>query len=238
MIHEAESALLAAPAIVGLVGAVVGKYGLRRFKQDNDQQALLLTYGVSYLLVQVVILIWGLKAKFYFFPRLLDGPLFSLYGTAFPKYRVFIMLAAILMLFFIHLLLSRTRIGLVVQASLTHPHMVEALGHDVPLTRTVVFGGGAALAALERFRVDLLVDPGPIASGTALRLLAMAPPCRVATSCPGDNPPRPRLSRSTRNRSSRSDRRHGARHVAVHGAFRRKRDVRGRRVESAVLLVH
>lgn len=57
MIHEAESVLLAAPAIVGLVGALVGKYGLRRFKQDNDQQALLLTYGVSYLLVQVEILI-------------------------------------------------------------------------------------------------------------------------------------------------------------------------------------
>jgi branched-chain amino acid transport system permease protein len=141
-------ALLVAPAIVGLVGACVEKYGLRRLKQDNEQQALLLTYGVSYLLVQVVILIWGLKAKFYFFPRLLDGPLFSLYGTAFPKYRVFIMLAAVLMLLFIYLLLSRTRIGMVIQASLTHPGMVEALGHDVPLTRTVVFGGGAALAAL------------------------------------------------------------------------------------------
>jgi hypothetical protein len=46
---------------------------------------------------------------------------------------------------------------------------------------------------LERFRFDLLVDPGPIGSGTALWLLAMAPPCRVATPCPGDNPSRPRL---------------------------------------------
>ncbi|TFV94812.1 branched-chain amino acid ABC transporter permease [Oxalobacteraceae bacterium OM1] len=141
-------ALLVAPLAVSAVGALVERFGLRRLRHGDEHHALLLTYGVSYLLVQVVILIWGLKAKFYFFPRLLDGPMFSLYGTPFPKYRVFIMLVAVVMLILIYLLLSRTRLGIVIQASLTHPQMAEALGHDVPLARTIVFAGGAALAAL------------------------------------------------------------------------------------------
>ena len=63
-------------------------------------------------------------------------------------YRGFMMLVALLMLIAIWLLLTRTRIGLVIQAALTHPEMVEALGHNVPRVFMLVFGGGAALAGL------------------------------------------------------------------------------------------
>ena len=63
-------------------------------------------------------------------------------------YRGFMMAVAILMLVAIWLLLTRTRIGLVIQAALTHPEMVEALGHNVPRVFMLVFGGGAALAGL------------------------------------------------------------------------------------------
>ena len=58
------------------------------------------------------------------------------------------MLIAVLMLVAVWLLLTRTRIGLVIQAALTHPEMVEGLGHNVPRVFMLVFGGGAALAAL------------------------------------------------------------------------------------------
>ncbi len=58
------------------------------------------------------------------------------------------MLVALLMLLAIWLLLTRTRIGLVIQAALTHPEMVEALGHNVPRVFMLVFGGGCALAGL------------------------------------------------------------------------------------------
>ena len=58
------------------------------------------------------------------------------------------MLVACLMLVGLYLLLTRTRIGLVIQASLTHPETVEALGHNVPKIFMLVFGGGAALAGL------------------------------------------------------------------------------------------
>jgi branched-chain amino acid transport system permease protein len=55
---------------------------------------------------------------------------------------------ALLMLLAIWLLLTRTRIGLVIQAALTHPEAVEALGHNVPRVFMLVFGGGCALAGL------------------------------------------------------------------------------------------
>ena len=58
------------------------------------------------------------------------------------------MLVALLMLLAIWLLLTRTRIGLVIQAALTHPETVEALGHNVPRVFMMVFGGGCALAGL------------------------------------------------------------------------------------------
>lgn len=84
----------------------------------------------------------------YGLPSALQGPLFTLYGTQFPKSRSFIMLVAVLMLVSVWLLLTRTRIGLVIQAALKHPEMVEALGHNVPRVFMLVFGGGAALAGL------------------------------------------------------------------------------------------
>ena len=58
------------------------------------------------------------------------------------------MVVALVMLVALWLLLTRTRIGLVIQAALTHPEMVEALGHNVPRVFMLVFGSGCALAAL------------------------------------------------------------------------------------------
>ena len=58
------------------------------------------------------------------------------------------MLVAVLMLIAVWLLLTRTRIGLVIQAALTHPETAETLGHNVPRVFMLVFGGGAALAGL------------------------------------------------------------------------------------------
>ena len=58
------------------------------------------------------------------------------------------MLVALAMLVALWLLLTRTRIGLVIQSALTHPEMVESLGHNVPRVFMLVFGAGSALAGL------------------------------------------------------------------------------------------
>jgi len=68
--------------------------------------------------------------------------------SPFPATRGFMMLVALLMLVSLWLMLTRTRIGLVIQSALTHPEMVEALGHNVPRVFMLVFGAGAGLAGL------------------------------------------------------------------------------------------
>ena len=141
-------ALVIAPLLVAVIGAVFERYCLRRVHKFGHVPELLITFGLSYILLELVQLIWGRGSQDYRIPPALEGPLFTLYGTQFPMYRGFMMLVAVLMLIAIWLLLTRTRIGLVIQAALTHPEAVESLGHNVPRVFMLVFGGGAALAGL------------------------------------------------------------------------------------------
>ena len=141
-------ALLIAPMLVFAMGAAFERFCLRKVHKYGHVPELLITFGLSYLLLELVQLTWGRSAVNYLLPTGLQGPLFTIFGTNFPKSRAFIMLIAMLMLAGIWLLLTRTRIGLVIQAALTHPDTVEALGHNVPRVFMLVFGGGAALAGL------------------------------------------------------------------------------------------
>jgi len=141
-------ALIVAPLLVGLLGALFEQVCLRRVHRSGHVAELLVTFGLSYLVLEVVQLIWGRSVVPYGLPEQLQGPLFSIYGTQFPRSRAFIMLVAVLMLVTIWLVLTRTRIGYVIQAALTHPDTVESLGHNVPRVFMLVFGGGAALAGL------------------------------------------------------------------------------------------
>lgn len=141
-------ALVVAPLLVGGVGAVVERYGLRRVHKYGHVPELLFTFGLAYIIVELVQIAWGRAAVPYRVPTELEGSLFRVFATTFPVYRGFMMLVAVLMLIAIWLVLTRTRIGLVIQAALTHPDTVEALGHNVPRVFMLVFGGGAALAGL------------------------------------------------------------------------------------------
>ncbi len=141
-------ALVAAPLFVGAVGALVERYGLRRVHRWGHVPELLFTFGLSYIVVELVQIVWGRAAVPYPIPPALDGPLFTVFSTQFPAYRGFMMLVAGLMLLAIWLMLTRTRVGLVIQAALTHPETVEALGHNVPRVFMLTFGGGTALAGL------------------------------------------------------------------------------------------
>jgi len=141
-------ALLLAPLLVGLLGAAFERYGLRRVHRLGHIPELLITFGLSYLIQELVPLVWGRSSVDYRVPLALDGPLLTVLGTQFPLYRAFMMLVALGVFGALGLLLTRTRIGLVIQAALTHPEMVEALGHNVPRVFMLVFGGGCALAGL------------------------------------------------------------------------------------------
>ena len=141
-------ALVIAPLLVGALGMLVERFGLRQVHRHGHVAELLFTFGLAYLLEEAVHLIWGRSAVEYRVPAELDGPLFQIMGSQYPIYRGFMMLVSVAMLLSIWLALTRTRIGLVIQAALSHPQTVEALGHNVPRVFMLVFGGGCALAGL------------------------------------------------------------------------------------------
>jgi len=141
-------ALALAPLAVGALGMAVERFALRRAHRYGHVAELLFTFGLAYLIEEATHLIWGRSAVPYRVPPDLDGPLFSIMGTQYPMYRGFMMLVAVAMLVSIWLVLKKTRIGLVIQAALTHPETVEALGHNVPRVFMLVFGGGVTLAGL------------------------------------------------------------------------------------------
>ena len=141
-------ALILAPLLVGLLGALVERHGLRRVHRFGHVAELIFTFGVAILIEEIVQIVWGRPAKSYQIPAALDFSLFHLFGSAFPAYKGFMLVVAVAIFVFIFLILSRTRAGLNIQASLTHPGMVAMLGHNVPRVFMIVFGIGCALAAV------------------------------------------------------------------------------------------
>ncbi|MFN9477995.1 MAG: branched-chain amino acid ABC transporter permease [Betaproteobacteria bacterium] len=143
-------AFVLAPLLLFALGAAVERWGLRRVHHWGHVPELLFTFGLSYIVVELVQVIWGRAAVPYRIPPELDGPLRLLqgFGVTFPAYRVFAMGVAVAMLVALWWLINRTRVGLVIRASLTHPQQVEALGHNVPRVQMLVFGGGCALAGV------------------------------------------------------------------------------------------
>jgi len=169
-------ALFIAPVLVGALGALFERTALRRVHKFGHVPELLITFGLSFVMLEVTKLIWGLSSVPFAPPPLLQGAAFTVVQSAadglslawgaapaalcasteaavvhcstFPATRFFMMVVALVMLVALWALLTRTRIGLVIQAALTHPEMVEALGHNVPRVFMLVFGSGCGLAGL------------------------------------------------------------------------------------------
>lgn len=141
-------ALIVAPLVCGAIGAAIEIWGLRKVHHNGHIAELLFTFGLVFIIQRAVQMTWGMLPMPYRVPALLDFPLFHIYGAAFPAYRGFMLLISGGMLLSTWLLLKKTRIGLIIQAALTHPNMVSALGHNVPRVFTTVFAGGCLLAGL------------------------------------------------------------------------------------------
>ena len=141
-------ALILAPALCGLLGAGIERYGLRYVHSKGHVAEILFTFGLAYVLEELVTMIWGRNAVANKVPEAIDFSLFSIFGTSFPAYKGLMMAISIAMFVFLYIALKRTRIGLIIRAALTHPQMVGALGHNVPGVFVLVFAIGSALAGL------------------------------------------------------------------------------------------
>jgi len=141
-------ALVIAPLACALVGAAIERYGLRRVHPNGHVAEILFTFGLAYVIEEVVTMMWGRNAVANNVPAVIDFPLFTIFGSTFPAYKGLMMAISIAMFVFLYVALKKTRIGLVIQAALTHPKMVSALGHDVPGVFVLVFAVGSGLAGL------------------------------------------------------------------------------------------
>ncbi|MFA7503396.1 MAG: branched-chain amino acid ABC transporter permease [Burkholderiaceae bacterium] len=140
--------LLVAPVLVAMIGVLVERYLLRRVHSHGHAHELLLTFGLAFIFEELVKLFYGDFPVNYAMPDHLRFAAFTIFDADYPFYRVFIGLVAIAMFVALYLLLSRTRVGLVVRAAERLPVMAEALSHNVPLVFMGVFGVGAGLAGL------------------------------------------------------------------------------------------
>lgn len=140
-------ALVVAPLMVGTLGLLIERFLIRRLYGRSADDPLLLTFGLSLIMVEGVKLIWGKIGLTLDPPRALGGAL-NLGFMRFPTYRFFVIVVTAVVLIALWLFLERTNVGLIIRAGSRDPLMVRALGIDLSRIWLLVFGIGTALAGL------------------------------------------------------------------------------------------
>jgi branched-chain amino acid transport system permease protein len=141
-------ALIVAPVVVGLVGVAFEKVFLRHLYSRGDGGAyLMVTFGLAVIMGEAIRLLWGPDPFGVKIPEALTGIVF-ISNQPFPIYRLFLIALGVVAALLVWQFLERTRAGLLIRAVSQNAEMVHALGTDVELVRTGVFGFGCAMAAL------------------------------------------------------------------------------------------
>ena len=140
-------ALLAVGATL-LVGMAVEVIALRRLYGRDHLDHVLGTFGLILFFNELVRLIWGPAGLTLPLPAWLNTPLELVPGLYYPTYRFAIIVVTLAVAAFLYVFVMRTRVGMLVRAGASNREMVGALGINIKLLFTLVFGLGAALAAL------------------------------------------------------------------------------------------
>jgi branched-chain amino acid transport system permease protein len=140
-------ALLLAPVGVALMGLLIEYLGIRRLYAAGHDYQLLFTFGLSLILAESIILVWGPVGISQLPPPILRGGV-DLGFTFYPKYRLFVMAAAGLLIVGTWLFLEKTRYGAIMRAGIENKEMVSLLGIDIHRLFTVAFALGAYLAGI------------------------------------------------------------------------------------------
>jgi branched-chain amino acid transport system permease protein len=138
----------AALAAAALTGFAIEALVIRRLYARDHLDQVLATFGLILTFNQLVILLFGRQPVFAQLPPAFDGSVEILPGLPYPTYRLLIIAVGLAVAVGLYLLINRTRIGMLVRAGSTNREMVRALGVDIRLLYTVVFGLGALLAGL------------------------------------------------------------------------------------------
>jgi branched-chain amino acid transport system permease protein len=139
--------LIIAPILVGGIGVLSERFLLRKVHKYGHAHELLLTFGLAYIIEELVKWIWGNEPLRVEIPEILAGSV-NLLGITYPTYRIFILLTSLAVFAILFLILFKTRAGIIVTAAVSNVEMVNALGINVPLVFMGLFGVGSALAGL------------------------------------------------------------------------------------------
>lgn len=137
--------LMVCPILLFAVGALIERFLLRRVHVFGHLHELLLTFGLAYIITEVVKWVWGN------FPLAVNiggflGDTVEIVGITYPVYRIFIFVCAVFVGTVMALILYKTRLGIILRAAVNDSEMVNALGFNVPLVFMGVFAFGAALS--------------------------------------------------------------------------------------------
>lgn len=137
--------LLLCPLILFIIGALVEKFLLRRVHRHGHLHELLLTFGLAYIITELIKFFWGN----YPLSIQLEGFLtesVTFFSINYPVYRLFIIACALVVGLLMYLVIYKTRAGIIVRAAVNDSQMVDALGINVQLVFMCVFAVGAALS--------------------------------------------------------------------------------------------
>jgi branched-subunit amino acid ABC-type transport system permease component len=155
------AALIVAPAIVGLLGALIEIGVLRRLYNREHLLQLLATYALVLVFAGAVRIIFGTQNRNIGKPDFLTGAL-NIAGLTFPAYKLFLMVAAVAVAVLLYFVLYRTSLGRNIRAAVSDPELLSSSGVNVPRLFTVVFVIGAGLAALG----GVLISPDQAVNGS------------------------------------------------------------------------
>ncbi len=153
--------LALAPFVAGLAGVLIERYMLRRVHKYGHAHELLLTFGLAFIIEEVIKLFYGDFPVNYAMPPYMKFAAFTIYDTNYPFYRLFMGIVALAMFAVLYVVLTSTRVGIIVRAATYRPVMVEALGHNLPMVFMGVFAAGAGLAGLAGAVAGAFFPTGP-----------------------------------------------------------------------------
>ena len=141
-------ALFLAPLFVAFIGGLTERFALRKIHKYGHVAELIFTFGLFYIIEELVQMVWGKVPVEYRIPDALNFSLIEISGMSYPAYSMFRLFLSVVIFIALYQILAKTKTGLIIKASLTHPEMVSALGHNVPKVFSYVFGFGCGLAGL------------------------------------------------------------------------------------------
>ena len=151
LFRHTDSFLLAgAGAFVGvlILGIVLELAVLKRFYARDHLDQVLATFGLIMFFNETARIIWGPQAVFMPLPQALEGTVMLIPGAPYPLYRLVTIGVGLAVAVALYFLINRPKLGMLIRAGASNRRMVEALGVNITLLYTLVFGLGAGLAAL------------------------------------------------------------------------------------------